>query len=1088
MNATIEIPLQGQRLPNRLIRASAGTGKTFQLSNRFLQLILAGHSADRILASTFTRKAAGEILQRIVYRLALASVDQAAADRLAREVERSELKVEDCRRALKNLTRNLHRLRVSTLDAFFVQAAQTLSLELGLPPGWRIVDEIEAEAIREEALVDLLMHQQPHDVMRLVHWLAKGETIRGVHRLLSDTVKSMYDLFLDAPRDAWHQLKPMRELPVSQWEDLLFRLEGLAIEEVSGKQLGGALSKMLWAARDEVWPEVLKGALVTNINAGDLRFSRKTLPDAVVEVVKLVIEQARANVVNQLVQQTQASLELLERYHLHYQSLKLQRRALRFDDLPRYLTRLHDASHLQRLAYRLDASIDSLLLDEFQDTSLQQWRVLQFLARHAAEPVRDRSFFCVGDVKQAIYGWRGGNAELLHAVAREIPDTEDRRLDCSFRSSRPVIETVNEINRHFTNHSDLDRAQKAVERWCDAFPVHDTKRDDLPGYVTLETHSAGSDRDEEQTNAIALTVERVAHLRTRAPHLSIAVLVRTNKMVGQVIFELQRRQIAASEEGGNPLTDAASVQLVMSLLQLIDHPTDSAARYHLASSPWAPQLGLDASADEAAAVDLAHRFRMLLATDGYGATVAAWAEQLRPFANARESRRLGQLTELAYEYQQSIETPRTIGFQHQQREPLRTAGLLRRIAEKKIKDPTEDPVRVMNVHQSKGLQFDVVLLPDLESDLGDRVTPSFVASRPEATSPIQQIIRYVPREILPLLPAWVEQVHEGHYEDRVAEELCVLYVALTRAVHAMHMIIAPSNYLPGRDDEKVTKKKKADSVPRSVAGLLRAALCGCDPVEPDKVLYACGDPDWLSKLPRIDFKPVVDRLQPSPKVELAASDATMAHRADFSINPSELEGGGRVSLRQQLSFPNRTAMQFGSLVHAFFEQIEWLDRDPPSEASLRAIGLARDADPQHLEVALAAFYQQLKQPRVSAVLSRSYYKAWLNRIASKQPGAVELMVKREQRLASREAEGFMVGYIDRLVLFCRNQRPIAADVVDFKTDQVGNAEELQQRVAHYRPQLLAYVRGIARMLQLPGKAVTARLVFLQADQAIEIDP
>ena len=77
--------MNGPRFPNRLIRASAGTGKTFQLSNRYLQLVLSGHAPERILASTFTRKAAGEILERILYRLAHAAIDERQAQQLARQ-------------------------------------------------------------------------------------------------------------------------------------------------------------------------------------------------------------------------------------------------------------------------------------------------------------------------------------------------------------------------------------------------------------------------------------------------------------------------------------------------------------------------------------------------------------------------------------------------------------------------------------------------------------------------------------------------------------------------------------------------------------------------------------------------------------------------------------------------------------------------------------------------------------------------------------------------------------------------------------------------------------------------------------------
>ena len=83
--------------PDVLIRASAGTGKTFQLSNRYLQLILSGQSVDGILATTFTRKAAGEILSRVMFRLAEAAASENACAKLTEELKWEALSTALCR-------------------------------------------------------------------------------------------------------------------------------------------------------------------------------------------------------------------------------------------------------------------------------------------------------------------------------------------------------------------------------------------------------------------------------------------------------------------------------------------------------------------------------------------------------------------------------------------------------------------------------------------------------------------------------------------------------------------------------------------------------------------------------------------------------------------------------------------------------------------------------------------------------------------------------------------------------------------------------------------------------------------------------
>ncbi len=127
------------------------------------------------------------------------------------------------------------------------------------------------------------------------------------------------------------------------------------------------------------------------------------------------------------------------------------------------------AVDLGSLSFRLDARIDHLLLDEFQDTSPQQWRVIQPWAERVTAGADGTSFFCVGDVKQAIYGWRGGIAEIFDAIDRQLPGLTPQSLNTSFRSSPPVIDAVNHIFTHLAEHPNLGRAEPAVKRWSQRF-------------------------------------------------------------------------------------------------------------------------------------------------------------------------------------------------------------------------------------------------------------------------------------------------------------------------------------------------------------------------------------------------------------------------------------------------------------------------------------------------------------------------------------------------------------------------------------------------------------------------------------------
>ena len=1065
---TVITPAQAKQanLRQLVIRASAGTGKTFQLSNRFLQLVLAGQPADQILATTFTRKAAGEILQRVMSRLAVAAASDANCRKLAQELESPELSRAQCRNALKELTGGLHRLRISTLDAFFLQATQSLSLELGLPPTWRIADEHEELLIRDQAIAEFIEGENHQTVVQLMHWLTKGEARRGIHDLVRDTISDSYEIFQDTSQPAWHVLT--RQATLSD-QELRETISELTHVDAGGRIEQGIEEDCRRAERGD-WKNLIKKGIAAKIARGETRYYRIDIPHEVLPAYRRLITHAVAEQRNRIVAQTESTYQLLSRFHAHFEAAKSERRVLLFSDLAKRLEALQDIAHLRHLAFRLDASVDSLLLDEFQDTSLSQWNVIRPFAAHAANGPRG-SFLCVGDQKQAIYGWRGGNAELLDAVSNELLTTQELTLDTSFRSSQPVIDTVNRVNQNLTSHSNLGRAASAASEWVQRFPRHETARVELPGYVTLQTTRAAAEDEEQSQVTIRHAVDRIQDVVRQASGASVAVLVRTNESVGRFIYELHRRGIEASEEGGNPLVDSAAVQLVLSLITLCDHPGDTVARYHLSRSPWGAILGLTDHTSEEQAIALADSARRSLADAGYGRSLLNWADQLKVFCNGREWRRLGQLVELGYLYQNDIEHPRTIGLQHQTRVSQRCDAFVDFVQTQRVADPTEDPVRVMTIHQAKGLQFDYVVLPDLDRKLFGQA-PRCVFNRPQATDAIDVACRYAEEDLRQYLPARFRRMFDAYFTEKAREELCVLYVAMTRAKHAMDMIIAPS-------------RKSENRLPLTSAGLIRGALTNGQPLGEDEQVYSCGQPNWLESF---GSKSTSDQLQSEQPAKNSIPAIVLAKPSKRSIRsrsisqPSSMEGDGRICLADRLS-PKASSMQFGSLIHAFCEQVEWLDQDVPDDQRLIQVAERLDADPKHARNATTRFREMLSQPEIAALLSREYYSDRLNRRGGT---TLKLEVRQEQPIMVAAEDRMVVGAIDRLVLFTDGDLPVGADVVDFKTDAVQTEDEMTRRVAHYRPQLDAYVQGVCEMLQLPKDSVTARLVFLSAGAVVRL--
>ena len=195
-NKTTDTDTKRANLPHQIIRASAGTGKTFALSNRYLQLLFSGVQCHSILATTFSRKGAGEILDRIIRRLSDAALSDDAAANLASEIGMA-IDRPLAATTLHQLLGNLHRLEVSTLDSFFNRVAKAFSLEIGLPPTWDIVDEQKIATLEDESIQQVL---QDESVLDLLHMLAKGEASRRVASMIRDTVRNAYLIFRESGR------------------------------------------------------------------------------------------------------------------------------------------------------------------------------------------------------------------------------------------------------------------------------------------------------------------------------------------------------------------------------------------------------------------------------------------------------------------------------------------------------------------------------------------------------------------------------------------------------------------------------------------------------------------------------------------------------------------------------------------------------------------------------------------------------------------------------------------------------------------------------------------------------------------------
>jgi ATP-dependent exoDNAse (exonuclease V) beta subunit len=1076
-----------ETLPHLVVRASAGAGKTYQLTTRYLRLIALGEPMQDVLATTFTRKAAGEVLGRVLGRLAEASRDDAARERLAETLGAGALSKQSCVGMLRALTDALNRLAVSTIDGFFNRAARAMAFELDLPPDPRLIDEGSplARQMRADAIHAVLGEQAATDdgmttLIDMLRRLHHDTAQRGVTDAIDSIVVQLDEVYRDFPERAlWDTLPTTGLLDPALMATALHGLESMRAAlpttkaGTTNKRFADAFENLLALAQHSRWDEVLSNGLMKKIAAGEMSYQSAAIDEDWQRAIKPIYVHAKAVRIKALSQQTLATYDLLALFDRHYQQMRYAQGVLLFSDLTHVLAKGlpgRGADGVDDLCFRLDARVTHLLLDEFQDTSLRQWSVLKPFAEQITDNYEDnRSLFCVGDTKQAIYGWRGGCAELFEAV-EALPGVQSATLSKSWRSSQVVLDAVNTVFGSLATNAALDDCREAADAWQRGYEPHVAAKQSLPGHVVLRTtRSAGDepqdDREDEEDAAgppdshAHDAAQYIRRLQQSMPGRTIGVLVRRRKAALNLMHALRSLGVHAAEEGGNPIDNAPAVSAVLSAIQLADHPGDTAARFHVVNSPVAEAMGLTPGASSAGLDTLARRLRQQLIDKGYAAVIADWLTRLAPSCDAKSLRRLMQLVELAEQFDEHDAG-------------LRPAFFVEAARAAKVEDASPALVRVMTVHAAKGLEFDAVVLADLDGVLSAADARGLVVlDRDSPIDPVRGVYRRADKQAMALLPQLENALAEQARENRT-EDLCLLYVALTRAKHALHLLVRPllSGTHKGQPTGKPTRKGRLNL---SYAAILRQAFVpdADEGFDGGELLYESGDARWASEVEPVTNVPH-NAIQPTQAREpiRLAKPTPGEGRSWTQTTPSAMRDAGSVTADDLLRRSPGGGRAYGTLMHALFEQVGFIDEDAPDDAALTQV-LSQQRDPAvDPDQALRTFKRALAEPAIVELLSRN--------------GADALW--RERRFVRRVGSALVSGTFDRVHLWHDAGKPTRALIIDFKTDKVDDAS-VQDTAEMYAEQLGLYRQALSAMLGLPLDQIVAALCFVGSGRVVYVD-
>lgn len=411
------------------LEASAGSGKTFALSVRYLSLLFMGANPQKIVALTFTNKSAAEMKTRIFETLKhLESKDELEA--IATQTGKSkEVLLAEKERVMQTLLQA--DIKISTLDSFFSLILRHFALHVGLQPDFTVGQKrLEVELV--ERFIQGCKRHNLYNAL-IAFSLNEDKKLGDLFSLLNTLYQKKSELDVSTLEEgSFPSLKPC--LDILERIRAHFEQSGLSVRGLAtfkAQTLGELLSKKYLERDDFGYWDYKK---YTNEQVDALLMELK-------HALNAHVNAKEAYFLGQLG-------KLFAVYDASLKALMSEYGELAFDDVTNLLyTLLHQEISKDFLYFRLDGAIEHLLIDEFQDTSIVQYQILLPIIEEirAGQGVKEfKTLFFVGDVKQSIYRFRGGAKELF-GYAKKSLHLDINALDTNYRSNELVVDFVNEL-------------------------------------------------------------------------------------------------------------------------------------------------------------------------------------------------------------------------------------------------------------------------------------------------------------------------------------------------------------------------------------------------------------------------------------------------------------------------------------------------------------------------------------------------------------------------------------------------------------------------------------------------------------------
>lgn len=825
----------------KVYKASAGSGKTFRLVTEYLKMALKGDTRYRnILAVTFTNKATAEMKERIISQLFLLSKGEDTAYKkiLLEETGLSgDVLIQKAGELLHNILFDYHRFAVSTIDSFTQKIIKSFNREVGINPNYQI--ELDNQIIVNES-VDRIISTVGLN-KKLQHWLEQfiDEKIRNNKNF--DIEKDLKllgtELFKETVQNRilelqdFFKLKENSKLYLEKLDALIYSFEGTLkkkAQEIVGIYSGqnytaddfsykkGGVAGFLERIAAGVVPEDISSRTLDAANSDDKWITGNTGKPELRQLVQLKLNPALNRLVNffhenscryltaKAIKSEWYTMAVLMDLYEEISRLNREREVLPLASSNLLLKSIIDGNETPFIYEKTGTTLHHFMLDEFQDTSVIQWDNLKPLIANSLGTGNEN--LVVGDVKQSIYRWRNSSWDILaNQVTHDFPGHRVPvvALSTNYRSK---VNIVAFNNRFFRKLSDLVMSGENIQPVSDQFKpfleniYSDVEQQSQPeetgGFIRAEM--IGGESSDYPMLSMQKLVEQVKFLQDSGYKASdMAILVRTNvqgadivkcfldaaRMPENIGYNLRvisgeslflRASIAVNfiVHIIKHLSDKENRLYKATLIQMLKNLNQPAAQNGSINDPegFSDNMGqFDAEFESIIAPEIQNLEKQIL-TLGIDEVIIQICHNFKLFEKSSEIPYIQALIDKTAEIRKKLVNDPS-GFlawwnDSGHKEPL------------KINENT-DAIRILTIHKSKGLEFEVVMMPFLNWKLTES-KGNILWCHPETE----------PFNLAPLVPVSFNNglrntlFREDYYLElfnQIIDNLNLIYVAFTRA-------------------------------------------------------------------------------------------------------------------------------------------------------------------------------------------------------------------------------------------------------------------------------------------------------------------